>query len=101
MRSGNSGTNEWRLLFLGRMDLLKGGSVLLDALPLAASSLGTRLHITMAGDGSERRNWERDAARLMQVRADVRVKFTGWLNSESLERLMGECDLARAAESLA
>src|SRR5262249_4255263 len=44
----------FRLLFLGRMDRLKGGHVLLEAIPEAARRLGKPLHLTMAGDGPMR-----------------------------------------------
>lgn len=89
----NARARAWRLLFLGRMDLLKGGGVLLDALPLAAAALDAPLRVTMAGDGPARRDWERRAARLTSTHAEVRVEFPGWLSRERIENLLDECDL--------
>jgi glycosyltransferase involved in cell wall biosynthesis len=84
---------EWRLLFLGRMEFLKGGSVFLDALPQVSAALRRSLRITFVGDGSKRFSWEQKA-RLVQTRhPNVRIEFTGWLKDSSLESSMTDCDL--------
>ncbi len=91
---GSSGSEGgYRLLFLGRMDLLKGGRTLLDALPLAAHDLGVPLHLTMAGDGPDRSTWERRAATLETTRGAVSVAFRGWLSREAIGELMRATDL--------
>jgi glycosyltransferase involved in cell wall biosynthesis len=81
------------LLFLGRMDVLKGGGVLLDALPLAREALGVPLRVTFAGDGPARRAWERRAARLRGAHPDIAVEFTGWLDGTRIAALLAGCDL--------
>ena len=82
-----------RLLFLGRMDLLKGGGVLLDALPRVLSSLAVPLHVTFAGDGPARRAWEKKAARLQVRERALSVEFTGWVDGAAVDALLGACDL--------
>ena len=57
----------WRLLFLGRMDFLKGGHLFIDALPLVSAALKRPLEITFAGEGPQRKAWERQAARAQKT----------------------------------
>ena len=63
------------VLFLGRMTSLKGGDVLIKAAGRAASDLGRRIRLVMAGDGPQRVAWQRLAER---ERADAEVP--GWLD---------------------
>jgi glycosyltransferase involved in cell wall biosynthesis len=72
-----------RLLFLGRMHRLKGGPLLLDALPLAARILGRPLHATFAGDGPDRSDWEAHARRFERRCSDVSTNFIGWIDRRS------------------
>lgn len=83
----------WRLLFLGRMDPLKGGAFLLDALPLAADALGRRLRLVCAGDGPARTDWERRAARLREQRNDLEIGFPGWVEAVQRAELFTASDL--------
>lgn len=83
----------FQLMFAGRMDRLKGGRTLLDALPKASASLRRPLHVTFAGDGPDRRALERRAVRLERRHGNVRVKFTGWLRPAALNSLLSDCDL--------
>jgi glycosyltransferase involved in cell wall biosynthesis len=82
-----------RLLFVGRMTRLKGGSIMLDALALAATSLGRPLRATFVGDGPDRVYWERKARRLQAANATLRIEFIGPLNSTNLGQLMRDSDL--------
>lgn len=84
---------EWRLLFLGRMDFLKGGAIFLDALPQISAALGRPLRVTFGGDGPERRTWERKAKRLQARHPAVRIEFTGWLVGSHLDSLLDHSDL--------
>jgi glycosyltransferase involved in cell wall biosynthesis len=83
----------FRLLFVGRMDQLKGGAVLCDALPLASNLLGREFELTFVGDGPERCNWAERAAVLQSREPRLRIKFTGWLETDDLERVICESDL--------
>ncbi len=83
----------WRLLFLGRMDPLKGGDVLLAALPLAGEVLGKQLTVTFAGDGLERPKLESQSIRLMQANPRITIRFTGWIGEKERDELLRASDL--------
>jgi glycosyltransferase involved in cell wall biosynthesis len=74
----------WCLLFVGRMDRLKGGRLLLDALPTAAERLTRPIHAIFLGDGPERHRWE-TYARSVAARAPVSTEFTGWRHGVEFE----------------
>lgn len=82
-----------RLLFLGRMDRLKGGQVLIDALPYVRDALGQTLHVSFAGDGPMRKTWEERAARVQSRTPGLHIDFTGWVNGSERESLWNNCDL--------
>ena len=81
----------WRLLFVGRMERLKGGLELLDSLPHVVDTLGRRVDITLAGDGPERAAWERAASALRGDR--IQVHFTGWVGRSEIDTLFARSDL--------
>ena len=87
------GRDGWRLLFAGRMDRLKGGSYLIDALPRVARALGVPLRVTLAGDGPDRTRWERRAASCASREPSLSIAFTGWLGRGAIEALLAESDL--------
>jgi glycosyltransferase involved in cell wall biosynthesis len=91
--AGTSSAGALRLLFPGRMESLKGGQVLLDALPLVASALSRPLVLTFAGDGSARFEWARRADAIVRRHPAVRVEFTGWVELEALTALFDSSDL--------
>lgn len=82
-----------RILFIGRMEALKGGHVLLDALPEVQKSLGRPLNVTFLGDGRLRPQWEAQAGRLFPPGAATRVEFAGWAGPEERQRRLCEADL--------
>ena len=84
---------ELRLLFVGRMTRLKGGPIMLDALALAAASLGRPLKVTFVGDGPDRVQWEHKSRQVQTANANLNIEFSGWLNSASLDQLMLDSDL--------
>jgi glycosyltransferase involved in cell wall biosynthesis len=84
---------ELRLLFVGRMTGLKGGPIMLDALALAAASLGRPLKVSFVGDGPDRMHWEQKSRRLQAANTNLSIEFSGWSNSVSLENLTLESDL--------
>jgi glycosyltransferase involved in cell wall biosynthesis len=83
----------WRLAFAGRMDDLKGGLLLLRALPLLRSAAGRALEAVFAGDGPQRKKWESAAAELSRSTGDIRIKFPGWLADPELGALFRSSDL--------
>jgi glycosyltransferase involved in cell wall biosynthesis len=91
--SERSSRREWRLLLLGRMDSLKGGSVFLDALPQISAALQQPLRVIFGGDGPERQFWERKAKGVQARQPGVCIEFTGWLRGAQLDSLITGCDL--------
>lgn len=87
------GSGAWRLLFTGRMDYLKGGLVLLDALPKVLARAGHPLQVTFAGDGPDRAAWEKRAHQVRQDTRDLTIAFTGWIALEEVASLMTKADL--------
>lgn len=82
-----------RLLFLGRMDLLKGGRTLVEALPAVRAGLGRPVHATFAGEGPDRAEWERRAAEVRARCEGVTTEFVGWRRGDALEALWAGADL--------
>lgn len=82
-----------RLLFIGRMERVKGGAILLEALPIAAAALDRPIELLLAGDGPERTLWEGRATAISAKSARVKVVFEGWMNSERIAELQRSSDL--------
>lgn len=82
-----------RILFVGRMEPLKGGDLLLDAIPVAEEILGRPLHARFVGDGTERGRLEAKARAWAATRRASRVEFTGWLGADARDRLLAATDL--------
>jgi glycosyltransferase involved in cell wall biosynthesis len=82
----------WRLLFVGRMDRLKGGRELLESLPRVIERLGRPLHLTFAGDGPERAAWTALASETCRD-ARIHVAFTGWVGRSEIDALFAGSDL--------
>src|SRR5579875_716908 len=75
---------ELRLLFAGRMTALKGGTMLLSALPQVVQRLGRSLLLTMVGEGPERARWQAQAKRVEAAQPRVRIHFAGWAGTSEL-----------------
>jgi glycosyltransferase involved in cell wall biosynthesis len=67
-----------RLVFCGRMMSLKGGHLLLDAIPAIERLLGRPVEVIFAGDGPERAAWEARG---------TKAQFTGWISHDALRDL--------------
>ena len=81
------------LLFVGRMDLLKGGHFLIRALSDVQARVSRPVHLAFAGDGPARKKWERLAARVMTATEEIRIEFAGWVNGAALATLYAQADL--------
>ncbi len=82
-----------RLLYAGRMEPIKGGLILLDALPAVSAALSRPLALTFAGDGTARLEWARRAGRILGSHPDIRIDFTGWIDSAAMTALFDTSDL--------
>jgi glycosyltransferase involved in cell wall biosynthesis len=92
-RSEARGRDEWRLLFLGRLDRLKGGDVLLGALPAVAEAAPGAVRVTFAGDGPAREAWRGRADALAATGGRLRIDFVGWADARTREDLLAGADL--------
>ena len=84
---------QWQLLFVGRMDHLKGGGYFLEALPRVARAMNRTLNVTFAGDGPARASWHSAGERLATREPRIRIEFPGWLGRERIGTLMASADL--------
>lgn len=83
----------WRLLFAGRMDFLKGGLYLLEALPKVVSALDRPIRVTFAGDGRDRNKLESRAHEMQSRLSTLEVAFTGWIFHGQISALLENTDL--------
>jgi glycosyltransferase involved in cell wall biosynthesis len=83
----------WHLVFVGRMDRLKGGGHLLDALPQALAAIAHPLKVTFAGDGPRRGEWQQRARQIAAAHPSIDVRFTGWLHKPALVALLDDADI--------
>ena len=72
-----------RLLFVGRLDRPKGGTILVDALAHVAHAVRRDVELRVVGDGPALDEMRQHAAGL-DDRARVRVHFDGWLSGDAL-----------------
>lgn len=84
---------EWRLLFVGRLEPLKGGDLLIDAAAVLAGRGATRIHLTFVGDGTAREGWQSRAARVCDVVDRLTIAFEGWRPPSDVERAFDSADL--------
>ena len=77
---------EWHLLYLGRLDRLKGPHLLIDAAAALAGRLDRRIVLTLAGDGPERQRLARRAASLTGDRVEIRLP--GWLGPDERRSIL-------------
>ncbi|MBV8072849.1 MAG: glycosyltransferase family 4 protein [Acidobacteriaceae bacterium] len=85
--------SHWRFLMLARMEKVKGGHILLDALPAVSRALQHPIKLTMAGDGPCRAAWERKAAQILRKDPRIEIEFPGWLSGERLQAVLQQTDL--------
>ena len=92
-REGPPLAEEWRLLFAARLTSLKGGAVLMRALPHVRRAFAGRIVLTIAGEGPERAALEARARSYQRTLPKIEVRFAGWLGSEALRTELRRTDL--------
>lgn len=83
----------WHLMYVGRMEKLKGGRTLIESLPRAREKIGRPIHLSLAGDGPDRANWEEAAERVLADTEGVTIQFHGWLGGRAFDDLMATTHL--------
>ncbi len=79
---------EWTVAFVGRMTVLKGGDLLVDAVASASARLGRSIRLLLIGDGPQRRAWEERAAA-----RGVPCASRGWLNGGERWRALAQATI--------
>lgn len=81
-----------RLLYLGRLERLKGVEQLVRAARHVVAALDRPVIVTIAGEGGRRRPLEALAASIATAEPRAQFRFTGWQGSGARARLFGEAD---------
>jgi glycosyltransferase involved in cell wall biosynthesis len=76
------------ILFAGRMDTVKGGILLLNALPQVRQTLNQPLRVQFSGDGPDRPRWETHARRIQADDSQISIQFAGWATEPQLSAQM-------------
>jgi glycosyltransferase involved in cell wall biosynthesis len=76
------------VLFAGRMDRVKGGTLLLNALPQIRRQLGRPIRVQFSGDGPDRQLWVECASRIQAADAQISIRFPGWSDEAELSAHM-------------
>jgi glycosyltransferase involved in cell wall biosynthesis len=76
------------ILFAGRMENVKGGALLLNALPLIRRAIDTPLRVEFAGDGPERQQWDEISKAIQANDPEIAVRFSGWADEKQLSAKM-------------
>jgi glycosyltransferase involved in cell wall biosynthesis len=76
---------EWRLLFVGRLESVKGGELLIDAAALLAGRGDRRIHVSVLGDGSARTAWSSRARQACSAAGALTIAFEGWRRRSGVE----------------
>ncbi|MBA3295606.1 MAG: glycosyltransferase family 4 protein, partial [Acidobacteria bacterium] len=81
-----------RLLYLGRLERLKGVTRLLAALRPVADRLQRPVRLVVAGDGTERHALEAYASIICAASPRIAIQFTGWQGESARQRLLADTD---------
>lgn len=82
-----------QLLFVGRLEPLKGVDLLLEALPVVRRALGRPVCLTIAGDGRSLPGLRQLADAITAEDRSISVRFTGWVNAAEREGLQRHAHL--------
>ncbi len=61
--------------------------------PTVAERLGGPIRLTLAGEGPERKAWERKASKLQARHSGLEFVFAGWVDKKQLDLIYSETDL--------
>ena len=89
---GERGGSQRRLLYIGRLEPLKGVDRLLHALTYVASALDSAVHLDIAGDGAARPALERLARAIAGADPRITIAFEGWQGAAGRSRLLSRTD---------
>ena len=81
-----------RLLFIGRLEPLKGVGRLLAALEAVARHLTRPVRLVIVGDGAERGKLEAEAKTLCEKNDRLDVRFAGWQDEQGKAELLSQTD---------
>jgi glycosyltransferase involved in cell wall biosynthesis len=87
------GDGAWRLLYAGRMEFLKGGLLLIEALPEIVRRSKRPVKLILAGDGRDRKRWEAKAQEIVNSTPNLMIEFRGWLPQQDVGGLLTNVDL--------
>jgi glycosyltransferase involved in cell wall biosynthesis len=79
------------LLYVGRLDRLKGCGLLIEALPAIRAGLGRAVHLIVAGDGPDRGRCEQMAGGI-RVRDAIDVTFRSWVGADERSQLLADAE---------
>jgi glycosyltransferase involved in cell wall biosynthesis len=82
-----------RILFVGRMGLLKGVGILLDSMPAVAAALNSKIKLTFIGGGPERTAWEERARGVEARDGRISIQMAGWKKPEEVRAALAETNL--------
>jgi glycosyltransferase involved in cell wall biosynthesis len=85
-------TEGCRLLYLGRLEPLKGVSRLLAALGPVSERIAGPVRLVIAGDGTERHQLEAEAALIRAGNPRIDIRFAGWQDERGRAHLFSETD---------
>ncbi len=85
----NDSNQPVRLLFAGRLELVKGGQFLIEAASLIQEKLNRKVEVVIAGDGPNFEKLKKQALNVeQQQQGAIRFEFPGWLSSGNLWEAM-------------
>ena len=82
-----------RIIFVGRMGLLKGTGILLDAMPAVAAALNSKINLTFIGDGPAQTAWEQKARCAEAADTRISIQMSGWKKPEEIRAVLADADL--------
>ncbi|HYP14478.1 MAG TPA: glycosyltransferase family 4 protein [Bryobacteraceae bacterium] len=77
-----------RLMFLGRMDRLKGGATFIESIPHLVEHLDGKVEVVFAGSGPERSLWTELSHQVARSNPRIAFRWHEWLSKEELKHVI-------------